>query len=581
MKPFCLLPLLVLLGSFCSLETANILCLVTTAKHSNPGWSRPLFDALLAKGHTLLVVSTAPNPEPKKQVDGFLYHHLRNDYDVMKKYFLLEKPREYMDMATLNQLVVWNEVLVGSCRSVLFSDTLSSKMPELTARLCSEFDLIITDVTQGIECLMDFVNGWRSKPVLGLSAGKLTPGLLSLLQAENTINAARIPHYISPFPQKMGFWNRLHNHIMYYTEPLIRLMATRLVLSNITKMENIFPTLQLVLLNTHPTLDYVQNLPPGVIEVAGLHIKSKPSPLPKYIRQFTEMFIDGIVYINMPYIQYMNGQGLEAMDTMISDNPSCGFIWNVEQLDQLPAEKPNLLALHVDQSLQQDILAMQYVKGFLNHGDSFSLQEAIHNAVPVVVLPLKLEEFNNAQRVKERNLGVVLQANELNQKSLSAALKRILNEVHFASALYQAQLKFRTRPISPLELAVWHAEQLIAEPQFFKNFAQTEALAQNFFVANSLDVLAAPFLVLLAAVVALGNFVFVLFTGRSKDQLSNEEVPKKRKKSKKCSKNSSPMNTTLNLDVTDITEDLNEELLEGEEQLPRGEEKLLEEKKVD
>jgi len=37
---------------------------------------------------------------------------------------------------------------------------------------------------------------------------------------------------------------------------------------------------------------------------------------------------------------------------------------------------------------------MQYVKGFLNHGDSFSLQEAIHYGVPVVVLPLKLEEFN-------------------------------------------------------------------------------------------------------------------------------------------------------------------------------------------
>lgn len=220
MRALCLLPVFVLLGRFCSLEAANILCLVSTAKHNNPGWSKPLFDALLANGHSLLVISTAPNPEPKKQVDGLVYYHLPNEYDVMKRHFLLEEPREYISMVTLNQLLVWYEVLLGSCRALLNSDTMSSKRPELTAQLSMEYDLIITDVTQGIECLMDSVSGWRSKPVLGLSAGKLTPDLMSLLRAENTINAARIPHYISQVPKKMGFWNRLHNHIMYYAEPL-------------------------------------------------------------------------------------------------------------------------------------------------------------------------------------------------------------------------------------------------------------------------------------------------------------------------------------------------------------------------
>ncbi|EDW50409.1 UDP-glucuronosyltransferase 3A1 [Drosophila sechellia] len=583
MRALCLLPVFMLLGRFCSLEAANILCLVSTAKHNNPGWSKPLFDALLANGHSLLVISTAPNPEPKKQVDGLVYFHLPNEYDVMKRHFLLEEPREYMNMVTLNQLLVWYEVLLGSCRALLNSDTMSSKMPELRAQLCMEYDLIITDVTQGIECFMDLVSGWRSKPVLGLSAGKLTPDLMSLLRAENTINAARIPHYTSPVPKNMGFLNRLHNHIMYYAEPLIHLVVTRPVLSQLMKAENGFPNLQLVLLNTHPTLDYVQNLPPGVIEVGGLHIKKQTSPLPGYIQEFTEKFVDGIVYINMPYIEYMNGQGLKAMYTMIHENPSVAFIWNVEQLEQLPAKKPNLLMLHVNQSLQQDILAMRYVKGFLNHGDSFSLQEAIHYGVPVVVLPLKLEEFNNAQRVMERNLGVMLQAKEFNQSSLSDALTRILDEERFTSALYQAQLKFRTRPQSALELAVWHVEQLIAEPRLFKHFAQTEALAQNFCVTNSLDVLTVPLIVLLAAVVSLANLVYVLYTGGSKGQRSFEKtLPKKPKKSKKSSKaDKVPMNVTLKLETTELIDDLNDEILEGEEQLLKGEEKPLEVKKED
>jgi len=134
------------------------------------------------------------------------------------------------------------------------------------------------------------------------------------------------------------------------------------VLNNLVTTENAFPTLQLVLLNTHSTLDYVQNLPPGVIEVGGLHIKTEVNPLPSYIQKFTEKFIDGIVYINMPYIEYMNSLGVQAVVKMTLDNPNCGFIWNVEELEEMPPERPNLLTLHVDQSLQQDILGR--ISGF-------------------------------------------------------------------------------------------------------------------------------------------------------------------------------------------------------------------------
>uniref|UniRef100_A0A6P4F0I0 UDP-glucuronosyltransferase 1-8 n=1 Tax=Drosophila rhopaloa TaxID=1041015 RepID=A0A6P4F0I0_DRORH len=588
MKTWFLLPVFLFLGTFCPSKAANILCLVSTAQHNNPGWSKPLVDALVANGHTLLVISTAPNPEPKKQVDGLLYYHLPNDYDVMKKHFIREDTQEYQEMMTLKQLLVWYEVLLGSCRSILNSGTMNSLMPELTAQLAVDFDLIITDVTHGMECLMDAVPMWRSKPVLGLSAGKLTPDLISLVQAENTISPARTPHYISEMPKKMSFWNRLHNHIMYYAEPLIRLVVINPVLNGLVTTENAYPNLQLVLLNTHPVLDYVQNLPPGVIEVGGLHIKSEVNPLPTYIQEFTEKFIDGIVYINMPYIEYMKGQGRQALIKMILNNPSCGFIWNVEQLKQMPPEISNLLTLNVNQPLQQDILAKPSVKGFLNHGDSFSLLEAVHNGVPLIVLPLKLEEFNNAQRVMERKLGVVVQTNGFNQKTLSNALKQILDDESFTNALYQAQLKFRTRPQSALKLALWHVEQLIREPRFYKDFAQTEALTQNFFVAHSVDVMIVPFIILLAVAVNLGHLVIVLFTRGSKaQQVPKEkeelkgEVPKKRKKVKKNSKSGAPLNITLKEESTDLIEDLNEEILKGEKQLLDEEEKPSLEKKED
>lgn len=223
MKTALLLPMLLLLGSFCSLEAGHILYLVSTAKHNNPGWSRPLLDALLAKGHYLTVFSTEPNPNPKKEVEGLVYFHLPNDYDVMQKHFIDKETKEYQQMVALKQLLVWYEVLLGSCRSILDSDTMQSLKSELASHTAQEVDLIITDVTQGADCLLPlkYERGKQdSTPVLALSAGKLTPDLINLLRAENTISAARTPHHLSQVPRNMGFWNRLHNHLMFLGEPM-------------------------------------------------------------------------------------------------------------------------------------------------------------------------------------------------------------------------------------------------------------------------------------------------------------------------------------------------------------------------
>lgn len=187
-------------------------------------------------------------------------------------------------------------------------------------------------------------------------------------------------------------------------------------MSTIVQPDYVHPNLQIALLNTHPSIDYVQNLPPGVVEVAGLHIKPEVQPLPNRIQKFTDQFIDGIVYIDLPYIELMYGVGVPATYKMMEDYPNCGFIWNVKKMKELPKTISNLLTLHVDESLKQDILGRFFlgqvsyinvsqmeilniqgqsaVKGYINHADSFDIQEAVHFGIPMVVLPLKLEEFN-------------------------------------------------------------------------------------------------------------------------------------------------------------------------------------------
>ncbi|KAH8239335.1 hypothetical protein KR032_003338, partial [Drosophila birchii] len=558
MKSNLSLPVLLLLGSFCYLEAAHILYLVSSAKHNNPGWSLPLLDALVAKGHHVVAISTFEHNN--KPEEGLVYYHVPNEYDLMHKHFLDKKTGEYQPMVTLKQLLVWYEVVLGSCRSLMESGALNSMLPEMVAQISQEFDLVITDITEGANCLQDLVPNWKAVPVLGLSGGKLTPDLISMLHAENTISASRVPHHLSQVPKNMGFWNRLHNHIMYLGEPIINWLIIHPVLAKTAPTGNVFSKLPLVLLNTHPVVDYIQNLPPNVIEVGGLHIKLKAKALPTYIEKFTEKFIYGIVYINMPYIESIP-LGVEAMVEMIKNNPNCGFIWNVQDMNVLPREMPNLLTLHVDQSLQQDILAVSAVKGFLNHGDSFSIQEAVYYGLPVIVLPLTLEQFNTAHRVKERSLGVIISANDFHLKYLSEALHLILDVEHFTNALYLAKVKFRSRLQSPLEIAIWHIEQLIAGSLYFKDLKVTR---QNFFVAHSLDVLAVPFLLIVIFILNLSHVIYNIVKGPPKKALKKR---RKLEKNTKAVEKKEPVNKSSLEDSKDLIEDLKEEIIEGEMEL--------------
>lgn len=180
---------------------------------------------------------------------------------------------------------------------------------------------------------------------------------------------------------------------------------------------------QLVLLNTHPVLDYVQNMPPNIIEVGGLHIRGESSPLPLSLQNFVDRYTEGIVYINLEHIKLLGELGHKAIASMVKEFTQFGFILNLKSSDKVQHVQSfnNMRTICIETygNMQQDILggqsenfsvfiflifliyflpAVSHMKAFVTHGDSLSLQEAIYNAVPVIVQPLILEELNVSSR---------------------------------------------------------------------------------------------------------------------------------------------------------------------------------------
>lgn len=118
---------------------------------------------------------------------------------------------------------------------------------------------------------------------------------------------------------------------------------------------------QLVLLNTHPVLDYVQNMPPNIIEVGGLHIRGESSPLPLSLQNFVDRFTEGIVYINLEHIKLLGELGHKAIASMVKEFTQFGFILHLKSSDKVQHVQSfnNMRIIETYGNMQQDILGGQ------------------------------------------------------------------------------------------------------------------------------------------------------------------------------------------------------------------------------
>lgn len=207
MKVFITLALLLSCNQWQPLYAAKILGIVATAGHNNPSWTQPFFETLAGRGHSLTIVGTSPDPAIK----GITHISIENNYDVIQKHYV-DKFGNLKQNWDLKHMLIWYEALLGNCRSVLEND--------LVDELSANYDLIIYDATYSMDCLINRLPRYRDTPVLALSSGKLTVDLLNLMHAEDTINPARVPYFISQLPVEMNYWQRILNHVLYLGEAL-------------------------------------------------------------------------------------------------------------------------------------------------------------------------------------------------------------------------------------------------------------------------------------------------------------------------------------------------------------------------
>lgn len=221
----------------------------------------------------------------------------------------------------------------------------------------------------------------------------------------------------------------------------------------------------LMLVNSHPAIDFAESLPPNIIQVGGLQIK-EPKALPSDINEFVLKGKKGTVLMGLGTNLRSDQLGEENIIKIIEafrQIPEYNFIWKFETSDMIK-DLPNNLMIR-DWLPQNDILAHSNVKGFITHGGLLSTHESIWHGVPMVVIPLYSDQHRNSFRIVNAGMGLKINLHSFTTDKLRKSIVEVLHSPKIRKNVQQQSKRFRDQPEKPLDRAVWWSEYVMRNPK--------------------------------------------------------------------------------------------------------------------
>lgn len=203
---------------------------------------------------------------------------------------------------------------------------------------------------------------WKLKlPVVGVSSSALMPWHYEPFGAP--INPSYIPTLFSThsdtmsYPERLLNWMNVHVLNWLYARTIVRKadeIVERSMGHGIPSVSEIVKNTSLIFVNQHYTMGGVKPLPPGVIELGGIHVQPA-KPLEASLQTLLDAATDGVIYVSwgsmirattMP--EWMRAELLAAFGSMKQT-----ILWKYEN-ETIPNKPDNV---HIRKWLpQRDLL---------------------------------------------------------------------------------------------------------------------------------------------------------------------------------------------------------------------------------
>ncbi|KAF0773792.1 UDP-glucuronosyltransferase 2B13-like [Aphis craccivora] len=466
---------------------ARILAVFPYNGHSHFAMVEPLMVALSRRGHDVTVIS--PFPRRKDGGDGIGRYVDLDVSDalppVISQLSVTDEFEHHVDPVTgLRDLCQMNHRV---CEA-----TFGHPLVRDLIREHRSFDVVFAEAFS-TDCFAAFAHAYDA-PLVSIRTSDYSPQLNR--RVANPQNPAYlVNHLLEYIGHEMSFVQRLINALAthfgavgyhaFSDGPSTELVRRHFGYDTPPVPEIARRRTALVLVNGHHSLSQPRPTVPNAIEVGGLHI-AQPGEQENVANEWTD-YCDscdqGVIYVSFGSL--LKGSSFPAQFTTafvqaFEALPYC-VLWKYEG---------ELLSKRIKVSKwmpQQQILSHKNIKAFITHGGLMGVMEAVHFAVPMIGVPVFGDQQSNVANCVAKGITIRLDYRQITAQKLIKSIQAVVTDSKYRSKASELSARFRDRPTSALQTAVFWTEYVIRHGNATNN--ASPAIDYDFYQYFLLDVI--------------------------------------------------------------------------------------------
>ncbi|XP_043268662.1 UDP-glucosyltransferase 2-like [Venturia canescens] len=360
------------------------------------------------------------------------------------------------------------------------------------------YDLVINEMFIA-DCYLAFSRHLKI-PLIGMSTSKVMDWMN--LPLGNPSSTAYVPSIFSGFSQHMSFFERLQNTVIsgiikiqywYYMSEQLSLVEKYFGIK-VDSMSELYKDISVMLVNTHPSFDFIRPLTPGIIEVGGLHVTDGHDELSKDVKKWLDDSKNGCIYFSfgsMIKIESFPKETLKAFYETFERIAPVRVLVKIAKKEELPAGLPKNV-MTAPWLPQTRVLQHKNVKAFVTHGGLGSTQEAVTYGVPMIHIPIFGDQNLNARLCAKKRIGVTMDHRKITTDTFTEAIKKILDDPIYSDNAKRVSKLWTDRPMSAIDTAIFWVEYTIRNGNVLRSpvselsWWQVELLDVYVFIASIL-----------------------------------------------------------------------------------------------
>ncbi|XP_035703104.1 2-hydroxyacylsphingosine 1-beta-galactosyltransferase isoform X3 [Folsomia candida] len=252
------------------------------------------------------------------------------------------------------------------------------------------------------------------------------------------------PVTVTSFSDRMTFTERLQNlgktlggkfFVPWIMMPTFESVYYDQFGRHLPRVSEIMRNASLIISNSHFSILPPRPVLPDFIEIGGIHCR-EGRELPHSLDRFISESENGVILLAFGSMIKWEEIQESFSDAMIAAIASLEqrIIWRLgKDLNTYPehlARKLNTLknVMFLKNVPQQDILAHSNVKLFISHGGMLSVMEAVYHAVPILAVPLGMDQKLNMRRITDFGSGIALSFKDVTNHTLTTAISEVIGE---------------------------------------------------------------------------------------------------------------------------------------------------------